>query len=197
MKKLLISFIFTISLIAAKSQLTKGNWLVGGSGSFYTYHEDFKSPPGQHLTAKNTSIDISGSVGYFSIEKSVAGLRATVSSVASESSGGGSMNNVKFALGPFVRYYFLEAQKPFNLLADVCYQIGVNKNYVGTMDGGKFNIFSMAGGVEVFFNSSVGMEILVGYSNKLITIHDAATALRNNKKGLQASIGFQFHLEKE
>jgi hypothetical protein len=50
---------------------------------------------------------------------------------------------------------------------------------------------------EVFFNSSAGMEILLGYSNKIHSTDYTLSASVNNKNGFQLSIGFQLHLIKE
>ncbi|MBH2003405.1 MAG: hypothetical protein I8H66_01845 [Sphingobacteriia bacterium] len=195
MKIFLLLLMLSPLSIITYGQLTKNTWLIGGAGSSYTYTETFNGPSA-YYTAKYTSVDISASVGYFFFDKFSGGLRPTISTYKGESSAGGSQNNLKFAIGPFLRYYFLNTEKKFNLLTDVSYQFGVNKNYGTFGDKGKYNIFSLMAGTEVFFNSSVGMEILVGYSNKLITVDDGSTPRRSNKTGLQTSIGFQFHLAK-
>ncbi len=52
-------------------------------------------------------------------------------------------------------------------------------------------------GTDVFFTSSVGMEILLGYSNKIVSIDNSQSVFESNKKGFQFSVGFQFHLIKE
>lgn len=193
-----ISLLLSICLFTTSSsaQLTQNTWLVGGSGSLFSYHETYNSSAA-NFTAKYTSIDISPSVGYFLIDKLSGGLRATFSSIKGESSGGGSMNNYKLAIGPFVRYYFLNADKQFNILTDVSYQFGVNRDFGGLSGKGKFNIFSLMGGTEVFFNSTAGMEILLGYSQKISSIENSPPAATNNEKGFQVSIGFQLHLEKD
>jgi hypothetical protein len=192
-------FFITLSMsliyIASYGQLTKNTWLVGGSGSLYSYNEDFTST-NTNFTAKYTSIDITAGVGYFVIEKLASGLRPYLSSFKGESLGGGRNDNIKLAIGPFLRYYFLKPDKLFNILGDVSYQFGIN-NDKASNDRGKFNIFSFMGGVEAFFNSSVGIEVLVGYSQKNITIENSLSSLNSSKKGFQTSIGFQFHLEKK
>ncbi len=196
MKKLLISFFFTISLIAAKSQLTKGNWLIGGSGNFYSYNEDY-AIPSTSTTGNYTMIDLSVTIGYFPIEKFSVGLRPYLSTFKGASSGGGSSNNLKLALGPFMRYYFLRKEKQFNILTDISYQVGINKSYVGASPKGKFNNLSLMGGTEIFFNSSIGIEILLGYKNQIVSYDNTPEAYTSNRTGVQASIGFQFHLEKD
>ncbi|HEV8084749.1 MAG TPA: outer membrane beta-barrel protein [Chitinophagaceae bacterium] len=195
MKSFFIACIISTVSISAFGQLSKNTWLVGGSGSLYSYNEDYTAPS-INVTTKYTNIDLSASVGYFFADKFAGGIRPNFSSSKGESSGGGSMDNIKIAVGPFLRYYFLAPEKQFNILTDVGYQFGINRNGGGNKDKGKFNIFSIMGGTEVFFNSSIGLEILLGYSQRLITVENSPGALRSNKKGFQTSIGFQIHLEK-
>ena len=109
MKPFLQIFTLLILSLTTKAQLDKGVWLVGGSGSFYSYIETYNSPT-YNNTAKYTNIDISASAGYFIIDKLVFGLRPTFSSVKGEvtSPGGGTTNSYKIAIGPFLRYYFWE-----------------------------------------------------------------------------------------
>jgi len=196
MKSLLISLSLILSLISTQAQLTKKNWLVGGAGSFYSYTQDYTTPIAD-LTGKWTTIDLSGSVGYFFINKFSAGLRPYFSSFKGESSGGGSANYYRLAIGPFARYYFLHADRQFNILADANYQFGIN-NLLGVLhEKGKYNTFSLMVGSEVFFNTAVGLEILFGYKNQIITIDNSSSVYHSNEKGFQISIGFQIHLEKE
>jgi hypothetical protein len=177
-------------------QLTKKTWLVGGAGSLYSYNEVFTAS-NINVTAKYTAIDLSASVGYFFIDKFSGGLRPYFSSFKGESSGGGITNYYRLAIGPFLRYYFLNHDKPFNLLADISYQFGINKDMAGSAQKGKFNQLSIMGGSEIFFNSNVGLEILLGYAQKITSIDNLPNASNSNKKGVQVSIGFQFHLEKD
>ncbi len=197
MKQTFLSLILMTFFFTAQSQLTKGNWLVGGSGSFYSYNETYTSPT-YNNTAKYTNIDVSASLGYFIIDKLAAGLRPTFSSFKGKvtSPGGGSTNSYKIAIGPFARYYFLNTEKPFNILADVSYQVGINKYLGSTHEQGKFNNLSIMGGTEIFFNSTAGMEILLGYSQKVLSLENSPSAFNFTKRGFQVSIGFTLHLEK-
>jgi hypothetical protein len=175
--------------------LTKKTWLVGGAGSLYSYNEDYTFPLAIG-TAKYTSVDLSASVGYFFVNKFSAGLRPYLSIYKGSSSGGGSANNLKLAVGPFARYYFLKEDKQFNLLVDASYQIGINQEKNGNNPKGKFNTLSLMTGAEVFFNSSVGLEFLIGYKHQIASYDNSPSAYTSDRKGFQTSIGFQFHLEK-
>lgn len=194
MKKITLIVILINFYSIAKCQLDQGTWLVGGTGSFYSYNEDF-STTSISYTVKARSIDVSASVGYFLIDRLTTGLRPYFSAFKSESSAGGKMNYYRLAIGPFARYYFFEGDRIVNLLMDVGYQFGVNKDFPTVLNKGKFNIFSAMGGAEVFFNSSAGLEVLFGYVNKESSLDDSPSQL-SSKKGLQVSIGFQLHLEK-
>lgn len=192
---------FTIALITLCSQsfgqLTKNNWLVGGAGSLYSYTEDFTSPSSNYK-AKYTDINLNASVGYFFIDKFAAGLRPVFYSYKGESNSGGQADNIQFAIGPYARYYFLNQEKQFNLLIDASYQLGLNRDMSGIETfKGKFNFFSVMAGSEVFFTTSVGIQILLGYSQRLVTNISPLGTLKNIKNGFQTSIGFNFHLEKE
>jgi hypothetical protein len=52
------------------------------------------------------------------------------------------------------------------------------------------------GGTELFFNNTVGIEILFGYKHQVASIENSQSAYNRNSKGFQISIGFTFHLEK-
>lgn len=196
MKYILIALIIVLFSFPAASQLTKGIWLVGGSGSFYSYTERYNSPS-TDFTAKYTNISISASVGYFVVDKLTLGLRPTFSSLKGEVINGGKTNSYRLAGGPFARYYCLRPDRPFNLLADVSYQFGINK-YLGVLhEKGKFNTFSIMAGTEIFFNATAAIEFLLGYTQKVTSIENSPGEFNSNKKGLQASIGFQLHLEKD
>ena len=195
MKQLQMLVAVLIFTFNTYGQLTKSTWLLGGSGSMYSYNEDYTAQS-VNVTAKYTSIDLSSSIGYFFFDKFSGGLRPYFSSYKGESSGGGTTNSYRLAIGPFVRYYFLDADKPFNILSDVSYQIGLNKDLGALGQKGKFNTFSILGGTEVFFNSTAGLEILIGYRNQVASLN-SSSGYNSKKKGFQASIGFTLHLEKK
>lgn len=196
MKHLLFAFSFIFLSANATAQLTKKTWLFGGSGSYYSYNEKYTAPS-VSFTGKYASLDLAASVGYFFVDKFTAGLRPYLSIYKGNSSGGATPYDFKLAAGPFVRYYFLKKENQFNLLTDASYQFGINQSKSGDRPKGKFNIFSIMAGAEVFFNSSVGIEILLGYKNQIASYENTPSAYSSKRSGLQASIGFQFHLTKD
>jgi len=94
MKKLFASLFFITLLNTAQSQLTKGNWLVGGNGKFYSYTSNYNSAA-YNSTASYTQIDLSPNVGYFVADKLAFGLRPTFSSIKGKvTTTGGLSTNV-------------------------------------------------------------------------------------------------------
>jgi hypothetical protein len=205
MKPILIALSLMLYNISVSAQLTKNTWLVGGMGSFYSNIEN-QSTSSFSVQYRNIEMTTSASVGYFLATRFCTGLRPIFSwnknkwtGVSTGGVGGGYGNNIRYAIGPFARYYFLNDNKQFNLLSDISYQLGVNKN-IGSnnsKDKGKYNTLFIAGGIEIFFNTTAGIEILLGYTEKVVSTENSPVESESNKKGLQVSIGFQLHLEKE
>ncbi|MBN9351674.1 MAG: hypothetical protein J0H55_13425 [Chitinophagaceae bacterium] len=198
MKPFLISLILFGINANSYGQLDQNTWLVGGSGSFYKYTENFSSQPLSFIR-KTRTIDVSGAIGYFIIDKTVVGLRPFLSASETSSSGVLLAKNYAVAFGPFARYYFLRGERRANLLMDIGYAFGRNLNRLADGSKGKNNIFSLVGGIEAFFNSTAGIEVLFGYVNRIVSTDNASDPQLNqssNKKGFQFSIGFQIHLKK-
>ncbi len=178
-------------------QLTKGHWLVGGSGSFYLSKRDYISYVNSSTNgfSKELHLTISPNIGYFLIDKLAVGLRPFFSWGKGESFpndptvSGGESDSKRYGIGPFGRYYFLDKDKPFNILADINYQIGIWD--VG--DKGKLSNFSFLAGPVIYFNTSVGMEFLLGYSSQSEELKNFS---KNSSKGFSVNIGFQIHLIK-
>ena len=191
MKQTFLFLILATSFLTAKSQLNKGNWLVGGTGKFYSYN-DYTSSSTYNVEGKYTEIAISPSVGYFVIDKLAFGLKPTFSSLKGKvtSPGGGITNIQRYWIGPFGRYYFLEKEKPYNIVTDISYQFGL---FNSGGQKGKLTNFSALVGPVIYFNTSVGIEFLLGYS---YTKEDIEAVNKIITKGFQIAVGFQIHLEK-
>lgn len=190
--KAILLFLIAINLsFTVFSQITKKNWMVGGNGKLFSDNSDYSTDTYTY-TAKLTQIDISASVGYFFIDKLALGLRPTFSSIKGKvtSTGGGTTNTQRYWAGPFARYYFLEKDKQFNLLADIDYQFGVLKSGQRKGDLSAFNAFA---GPVIYFNNCIGIEFLLGYTYNKEDVEDGSKIIH---KGFQTSIGFQIHLEK-
>jgi hypothetical protein len=168
-----------------KSQLTKGNWLVGGNISFAS--TNYKSEAGQ----KNTAFLIQAvpNIGYFIADKFVAGLKVNISRQGVKATGTSVYSHYTDAnFGPFLRYYLLSTEKQFNIIAEGAYQFGFSK---GDVQKTSKSTFSFAFGPAIYFNTSVGLEFLIGYSSSKYTGYTGSNGT------VQLGLGFQIHLEKD
>lgn len=187
-------------------QLDNKTWLVGGTGSFNSYKQNetfiFQGTGEQSkVQRKINEIELSPKVGYFIMDKLVVGLSFSFTSEKSESTtisgifGGGSSKSNKFSIGPFARYYLLKKELPYNILVEANYQVGSVSQSDLPDSKGKLNRFSFFVGPEIFFNSSVGFELLVGYKTSTQKM-DNPNNVSITKNGFQVGVGFQIHLEK-
>ena len=191
MKAILFLLIALNLSFASFSQITKNNWLIGGNGKLFSDNSDYSSDTYTY-TAKLTQIDISASVGYFLADKLALGLRPTFSSIKGRvtSIGGGTTNTQRIWIGPFTRYYFLQKDNQFNLLADIGYQWGFFK--AGSQKG-ELATFNTMSGPVIYFNNCIGIEFLLGYAYSKEDVREGSKLVN---KGFQTAIGFQIHLEK-
>jgi hypothetical protein len=193
---LLLTVVFLFS-ISSFGQLDKKTWLVGGSGTFNANSDNFQSTT---VTSEYqvTEIKVTPNIGYFIVDKLALGVKSSFFWRKDKgiSSNAGNSKTLRFDYGPFVRYYFLTKEKPFNLLADLSYQFG-NLKFISN-DKGVRNNFSIMAGPVIYFNSSVGVELLLGYKieKEKLTTSTNVPDYTDTKKGVQLSIGFQIHLEK-
>ena len=194
-----LRFLFVVLFLiafASQAQLTKNTWLVGGTGSFQSYNRDYQIPPNS-VQYKQTDVSLSPSIGYFIIDKLALGLRPSFSWSKSEwvsstgNIGGGRGNSSWLELGLFGRWYFLQKEKNYNIIGDVSYHYGIQNNF--GKNTGYSNSFKFLTGPEFYFNSSIGIELLVGYSLRKELYDDGNS---NFYKGFLTTIGFQIHLEK-
>lgn len=191
---ILLTFIL-LSNSNLTAQITKGNWLVGGTGSYRSYVQK-TTTPAYWVNHKFFNLNLSPSAGYFFTDKFAAGLEPTFTwykgGGTSNSGGasGGSTNSKWYGIGPFVRYYFLGTEMDLNVLIHTNYQRGINDL---NPDHGTFSRFSAMAGPVYYFNSAVGIEILVGYFNSTENFSDT---WHNTMSGIQVTAGFRIHLIK-
>lgn len=180
---ILISFIFYRDV---DCQITKGNWLVGGAASF----SSLKNTSDVITIDKSDQIQIvfAADIGYFFLDKFVAGIKPGVES-SKVVSGPIDLSGKIYEAGPFVRYYFLPTDNRYiNILSEISYQYGIKSgNRFSTVHS---NSISGLIGCEAFFNESVGIEFTIGYSS--LKYAESPGTLNT----IIAGIGFQFHLKK-
>lgn len=185
MKKIIFTTFSVLLLLAtANSQITKGNWLMGGSGSYSRLQNEIDGA----IHFKQISLQISPSIGYFFSDKFAAGLKPSF--IYGSNSATGTVSNRIYSVGPFARYYFLDAEKIFNLFTEGNYAYG-KIDGTGDSGGQQLHTFSVAAGPVLYFNNCIGAEFIMAYSTTKV-VHFTG---RNNE--LRFGIGFQIHLEKE
>lgn len=190
------NFLLAISLFVFSqlySQITKGNWLVGGSGSFsYT---DNKSAA--YTNYKSNQLSISPNVGYFFIDKLAFGTKISILTSKANFPSTPTYQNYlakssSYGFGPFGRYYLLNTESQYNILIEGSYQYQIRNSKVSTTNSKQnANSYSFSAGPVIYFNSSVGIEFTIGFSSEKF----AGFSRRNNS--ISANLGFQIHLEKD
>ncbi len=193
MKYLLVACSVIFLSANANAQLDKGTWLVGGMGSFSSSNDSY-STSGYSQTSKTTEIKISPAVGYFFVDKLAAGIRTSYSQFKTKVDGaGGLFTNVKrFEFGPFARYYLLAKDKQLNIVTEANYQYGIY-SFKEINQKGNINTWSFLAGPVVYFNTSVGLEFLLGYYSRTEDVKDS---YKQTKQAFQMAVGFQIHLTK-
>jgi hypothetical protein len=183
MKKTIFLLIVIAShYLNANCQIKKNTWLISGNASF----AKTKNSSNGQLQFTSTTFQINPTIGYFIQNKFAVGLRP---SLIYGSNNLGNSSTV-ISVGPFVRYYLLHDQKVFNVLTEASYAYGIIKGK-GQSDNPKLNTFSFQTGPVLYFNSSVGLEFLLGYATTKVV------GLSGNNSEIRFAIGFQIHLEKE
>lgn len=183
-------FIFTL----ANGQITKRNWLVGGDANYSS--TNYKSTATSNTTQNN--IQISPAIAYFIADKFPIGLKVSIDRTSNKTTGSTGLSRyTTYDFGPFMRYYFLHADQQFNILIEGSYHFGIERGG-GSSTGNNLpitqyteNTFSIATGPVLYFNTSVGIEFLLGYS----TTKYIGLAGQNNR--IQIGLGLQVSLEKE
>ena len=186
MSKTLKTIAITLLLctISANAQITKGNWMVGGTGNLTSY-ENKSTQNGNDIGDKGYVISISPNIGYFIINKLAVG---TTMSFAYTNSN--KYENLGYGFGPFVRYYFLKEDKRINLFAHANYSFGEYKS--GSNITGS-NVYRFKAGPAVFFNKNIGMEVTLDYNSSKLKLSGSDSSTYN---AFQISLGLQIHLKK-
>lgn len=200
MKCSYLLFVLTLlNSINGYSQLTKKTWLIGGTGSYNSYTQKYTSTiPDESLTLNVNEIEVSAKVGYFVTDKLVFGITPTYSyERAKESNNTLFLNKSMFSAGPFARYFFLNKNKPFNLLAEINSQLGFQSSGEISKEKISKRSFTVLAGPEIFFNPTVGIEILLGYQVSKEIKKNTDNPYTMNQKGFQIAVGFQIHLGKK
>tara|TARA_R110001583_G_scaffold166795_1_gene319592 strand:- start:240 stop:782 length:543 start_codon:yes stop_codon:yes gene_type:complete len=180
MKTLTLFFFFVLTLtVSLNAQIIKGNWLVGGDIAF-SYS---KSKPESSVDSEAFDLDIAPNVGYFIWDKLAFGTRVNYFRSRYKTDTGTAKFD-RFLVSPFARYYFLDKDKMVNPFLESSYRFSlINEN--------NSEEFSAKGGMAIFLNGSVALEISLNYLNLMS---------KNQFVGdhtFLIGFGIQVHLEKQ
>ena len=171
MRKIFASIIALIIFNTVNAQTEKGDWIIGGRVDLNT---------GEN----STQVRFNPGAGYFVINNLALG-----GNFAIEYAKSGDVKATNFGLGPFARYYFGRSNARPLLHTAFNYISSKVKGPSTSITNNGIN-FLAAGGVAVFINQNVAVEILAGYSHTKYEDFDGSG-------GFNLGIGFQVYLSKK
>jgi len=168
MRKIFMTIVLAGIFITVNAQTEKQNWLVGGRIDLNT---------GEN----STHIGFSPSAGVFVIDNFAIGASFLIDYNKS-----GDVKATDFGVGPFLRYYFTKGMAKPLLHASVSYLSSKYKSPAFSTTNNGSNILA-AGGVAIFINENVSIEVLAGYSRTKYKDFEGSG-------GFNLGIGFQVYL---
>lgn len=181
-----ISIFLTILLLSrnSNSQITKGNWMLGGNISYASTNYNSENYGVPH-NAYN--LQVRPNVGYFFIDKLAAGIKTGIGKTGAK----GGPNYTDFNIGPFFRYYFLNQDKNVNIISEGMYQYGFEGSVSGSNNSTSKSTFAFSAGPVIYFNTVTGLEFLISYSTYKFS------GIKGSNNTIMIGLGLQVHLEKE
>lgn len=180
----LFLFIILITSTTVNAQITKGNWMVGGTFSY----NKLENTSSNTIVDKESILTIKPMVGYFLKDKFALGLRSEFYNSNATIIGSNRNSFFRLELGPYLRYYFFPVNNRLNLFSESAFLLSLWKGNGSKWDS--TNGFLINVGPVVYLNSIVGLEFTLGYSSQFF---------RNNNGSLnniRTGIGLQIHLGK-
>ena len=191
MKKIIL-LLFTCFIVTSSfAQLEKGNWLVGGSGSFSSERKSRND-----VTQKITQINVNPEIGYFFMDKLVGGFKPLYfhNIITPDNDITRRQTNSRLGVGTFLGYYFLNNKNPFNLFTQLEYGF-TRETQEKLKPLGNDSMFKISGGPVYFVNESIGINLLMGYS--VLNRASILTGESRVIKEFSSGIGLQIHLTKK
>ncbi len=169
MKKVLASLIILCITTGLRAQTAKGDWMVGGYFRINT-------------TDNNTQVGFTPMAGAFVIDNLAVGGNLLFEYQKTDDN-----KLTTFGIGPFVRYYFTEANvKPmFHGSLSFLSQKFKVPGFSTTASG--LNYF-LGGGAAIFISEHVSIDLLMGY--------DHTRFEGDGQGGFALNVGFQVYLHK-
>lgn len=171
MKKIILAILVSGIITTVNAQTEKGDVMVGGRLDLNTGDN-------------STYIGFTPAVGVFVINNVAVGGNIGITHQKS-----GDVKNTNFGIGPFARWYFTQAKARPLLHGAFSYLSSKYKAPGFTSTNNGSNVF-LGGGVAVFINENVSVEVLMGYSHTKYKDFDG-------DGGFNLGIGFQVYLNKK
>jgi hypothetical protein len=171
MKRILLTLALSATLVITNAQTEKGDWMVGGGFRLNT-------------SDNNTEITLNPNAGAFIINNLALGGNFELSYVKR-----GDDKITGFGIGPFVRYYFTEANVRPILHGNLNFvSVKTKISTLGSNTNTGLNYF-LGGGAAIFISDQVSIDGLLGYAHTKLKDFDGSG-------GFAMTIGFQVYLLK-
>lgn len=185
--------ILVLLQFSSKAQISKGNFIVGGNGSFSHNSNKFDGL----LQSKDSRASLVPNLGFFLFNRFAAGVALQYDLYHQKyinNFGGNNSSQTShyFGGGPFVRYYFLNSTAKVNILADARLAWLYNRYKSDVTDATTIlnnYAYDFSAGPAFFINKTVALELLAGYQNRKYANYN------HRVSGIQGRLGFQLHLD--
>jgi opacity protein-like surface antigen len=180
MKNVMLLLLGVFMVIGAQlnAQTEQGRVLIGGTAGF----ESTSTPAGEEKVT-TTELNLSPYIGYFVIDRLAIGADINFELFGAE---GEDNDATRFAIGPFVRYYFFT-----NESIGVFGQAGINYETLTVGEGDGVSEFGFGAGVgaDFFLNDNVAIEAIVRFQSSKIEDADDSTTRFGLGVGVATFIG--------
>jgi hypothetical protein len=170
MKNLILAFFFVAAVNSVQAQTSGGDWMVGGYFRINT-------------SDNNTQIGFTPSAGAFVIDNLALGGNLKFDYTKS-----GNVKVTDFGIGPFVRYYFTNANVRPLFHTNLNFLSSKTKVPNASSTNTGLNYF-LGGGAANFISDHVSIDALMGYDHTKYKGFDGSG-------GFAFNVGFQVYLHK-
>ena len=169
-KTIYTTILICIFSLTTHSQITEGNWMVGGDAIIRGYKFE-------NSEKFNYYAEIFPKVGYFISDKFVVGSEIGV-----------FINEATFytSFVPFTRYYLLDVEKIVNPFIEGGVGIKIIKDRQIESTSNRF-IYQLKAGISIFFTNSVGLNVTLNYKDNYPF---------QSTQEISVAFGFQVHFKK-
>ncbi len=195
-------FLLSIALFVSfnvNAQTEAGKVLIGGDTRFITSstNVNWGTDEDNEDTGRKTNFGISPLIGCFVANNFAIGVEVPISILIEKDGHGREYSSTSMSFAPFAKYYFGSSNvKPYlnSKIGVGSLRVVENSNYSSYYDDrATIFLYRISGGVAIFLNESVSIDIGAGYqSTKLKVLDDYNKEYRNISSGFDFSIGFIF-----